>query len=258
MVRRFSNQADYPFRINHIVDRRGRGANDMHLGYTTLMSIAEANTTAYVTLSDDFTVQPGWDQTILNCLVTRGENGTPFENHILETLDGAEDVFIIQHMPHPGATSEQKINYQMEAKNIENLTGLEIAPGFSRKLIELCGGFGHVSFTDAWSILLQYELLNTHSLNITKWTDKEYAVRMPQGTGMDILEQANRDGQRRYNFQLINKPWYQRIVKTQAQIIADYYHKYRKPSLDKAWEAKTTNINAQYKVERRGEIITHN
>ena len=255
MVRTFPN---YPFRINHIVDRRGRGANDMHLGYTSLLNIAEANTEFFVTLSDDFEVRPLWDKNLLDVLVTRGENNTPFEKHILETLDGREDIFIIQYMPHPGATPQQKINYQMEAKNIENLTGLEVAPGFSRKLIELCGGFGHVSFTDAWSILLQYELLNTHSLNITKFTNDEYAQRMIQGTGMDVMEQANRDGQRKYNFQLINKPWYQRMVKTQAQIVADYYHKHRKPILEANWVNKTQTINFEHKVERRGEIITHN
>lgn len=247
----------YPFRINHIFDHRGRGANDMHIGYTSLLSITNDKSEFFVTLSDDFAVQHEWDKTLLASLSTMGQDGTPFEKWEMERLDGMNDPFIIQYLPHPGGTMQNKYNLNWDAKNIENITGLEIAPAFSRKLIELCGGFGHVSFTDAWIILLQHELCNSHNLNITRFTNKEYAKRLAQGVGMTVLEQANRDGQRKLNFKQINSNWYERLLIAQGQVVADYYLKYRKSDLETKWKNKELSISRTIEAPRHGEIITN-
>lgn len=254
MARTFPN---YPFRINHIVDRRGRGANDMHLGYTTLLMIANPATEFFVTLSDDFEVLPKWDSILLSSLDTIGEEGTPFKGWVLETLKGVHDVFILQHSIHPNATMEKKFNMDWNWDDIGLITGLEIAPAFSKKLIQLCGGFGHMSFTDAWAMLLQHELYHRHSLNITRFTNQEYATRNLQGVGMDIVEQANRSGQATFNFRQMVKPWYKEMVQTQAQVVADYYHKHRKTILGTQFSTRTLGIDQTSKAERRGEIITH-
>ena len=224
----------YSFKINHIFDERGRGAMDFHIGYTTLLSIANPNTIFFITLADDFVVKKDWDLILSSTLNIMGDEPKSKKWVLYNKIE--DDIFLIQHSPYPD-------NLNFDKNNIENITGLEIAPAFSKKFIYLCGGFGYTSFTDAWVVLLQHELKHTHNIDITNFTNKEYVERLEQGTGMSILEQANRNGQRLCNFNLMKSKFYQDTIKTQAEVLAVYY-KRREKIIDKIKQENSDKINA--------------
>lgn len=226
---------EYSFKINHIFDERGRGAMDFHIGYTTLLSIANPNTVFFVTLADDFVVKKDWDLTLFSKLDIMGKEPKSKKWVLYNKIE--EDIFLLQHSPYPN-------NLEFDKNNIENVTGLEIAPAFSKKLIYLCGGFGYMSFTDAWVVLLQHELKHVHNVDITTFTDKEYVERLPQGTGMTVLEQANRNGQRLCNFNLMKTKFYQDTIKTQAEVLAHYY-KERELIINKLKQEKSDGISVR-------------
>ena len=56
----------YPFAVKHIVEPRGRGYTDIHIGYTRAMRLADDRSFLMGAFADDFVVtQPNWDTTVL-------------------------------------------------------------------------------------------------------------------------------------------------------------------------------------------------
>ena len=57
----------YPFTIKHLIEPRGRGYIDIHIGYTRVMSLVDSRSTVMGCFADDFViVKEGWDEAVLS------------------------------------------------------------------------------------------------------------------------------------------------------------------------------------------------
>jgi hypothetical protein len=102
---------------------------------------------------------------------------------------------------------------------MDALAIIDEGPFWSRKLLEICGGLGHVSFTDAWSLVIQWYLYADHGLNRTRFLDQPQVYRVLHDE-VDTRESDRWDTDRRINFEFIASDFYRTMVQNQARNVA--------------------------------------
>ena len=197
----------YPFAIKHLIEPRGRGYIDIHIGYTRVMSLADSRSTVMGCFADDFIiVKEGWDEDILS-----------------RTNSFDDDIYIIHQLPHPPFYrpdyKDSPFYLHFSLDHMDTLEVIDEGPFWSRKLLEICGGLGHVSFTDAWTLCLQWYLHHHHGINRTLFTDQPLIHRrLHEAVDSDQSERWHSD--RKWNFDFIANDFYRTMVKNQARNIA--------------------------------------
>jgi len=197
----------YPFAVKHIVEPRGRGYIDIHIGYTRAMMLADDRSTVMGAFADDFVVtQPNWDAAVL-----------------AETTHFEDDIYLIHQRPHPcfyrPYFQEQPFYPHFNLDHMDELAVIDEGPFWSRRLLEICGGLGHVSFTDAWSLVIQWYLFHDHGLNRTRFLNQPQIYRVLHDE-VDTREADRWDTDRRINFDFIAGDFYRTMVKNQARNVA--------------------------------------
>ena len=198
---------NYPFAVKHIIEPRGRGYIDIHIGYTRTMMLADDRSTVMGAFADDFVVtQSNWDTTVL-----------------AETTHFEDDIYIIHQRPHPcfyrPHFQKQPFYPHFNLDQIDELAIVDEGPFWSRKLLEICGGLGHVSFTDAWTLVIQWYLYQNHGLNRTRFLEQPLVYRVLDA-GVDSPEADRWDTDRRINFDFIASDFYRTMVQNQARNVA--------------------------------------
>lgn len=198
----------YPFKIKHLIEPRGRGYIDLHIFYNRLFSIADERSVVVGAMGDDFEItQEGWDEIVLS-----------------KTNVFPDQIFIIHNYPHLAETrknyQEQKFFLDFDLGRLDEV-GIDPAPLWSRKLLDICGGFGHVSFTDAWTLCLEYFLCHKCGINRTIFLDQP-VVRRSTRDDVDEPLSSRWWTDRAENFAFMRGRFYKTMVEQQARNI--YYN----------------------------------
>jgi hypothetical protein len=202
---------NYPFVIKYLVEPRGRGYIDLHVGYNRLLSLIDRRSTVVGGASDDFEITyPDWDEAIL-------DKARTFEDNI----------FVIHCRPHPPTTrpnyDEQKfyLDFDLAALFSEDP---KITEGFvadessfwGKKLLDICGGLSHYAEpADAWTLHLEYVLWHRYSINRTlflerPWLERKYDRMLDGRLGHRWYTE------RRYNQTLLRSRFYHTYLEHQA------------------------------------------
>lgn len=205
-VRRILPTLDnYPFKIKHIIEPRGRGYIDLHVFYNRLFSLVDERSVVIGAMADDFEiVHKGWDEAVSNLV-----KNSPHE----------DEIFIIHGRSHPPISrqnyEEENFYLDFDIDDLEDLAIIDEAPFWSKKLLYLCGGLGHVSFTDAWTLCLEYYLFRNFNINRTLFTKQPIAYRKVH----DEIDQPIGSrwwSDRAFNFTFIRSSFYKSLVEHQA------------------------------------------
>lgn len=150
-------------RVIYIFGKRHRGYEDIHIGYTSLIPFANQSSHIYCCMADDMVVRDNWDVLLKNAYKkTKGK------------------YFIIHQRPHPPSNriflTKYKENSNFDYIPWRDLYIIDEAPCWSASLIRAVQGFGPISFTDLWTLVLEKKLLSKR-LNITYFTDSEIIYR---------------------------------------------------------------------------------
>ncbi|MFC1921514.1 hypothetical protein ACFLYQ_07310 [Chloroflexota bacterium] len=157
---------DYPFTIKHITEPRGRGYRDLHVFYNRLFTLVDEQSIVVGAVADDFEIiQQNWDEIILS-----------------NTKVFSDGIYVIHGRPHP---PYQRTNYEThkffldyDIDRSEDLEIIDEAPLWSRKLLSICGGLGLLSFTDLWTLMLEYFLYHRCGLERTIFLEHPYVQRV--------------------------------------------------------------------------------
>ncbi|GEM_PF-2415599 len=199
----------YPFTVKYLIEPRGRGYIDLHVFYNRLFSLVDERSVVIGAMGDDFEItEKHWDEVILG-----------------KTHEFDDQVYIIHGRPHPPYQREnyetQKFFLDFDFDRMEDLEIIDEAPLWSRKLLDICGGFGHLSFTDVWTLALEYYLWHRCGLNRTIFTDRPFIHRQ-------LNEDIDKQGSKRWwtdrvdNFAFARSNFYKTQVEQQALNIYSY------------------------------------
>lgn len=199
----------FPFTIKHIIEPRGRGYMDLHVSYNRLFSLVDDRSVVIGAMADDFEIiQKDWDEIIL-------DNANRFDDQI----------FMIHGRPHPPYYrenyQEQKFFLDYDIDFVEDLEIIDEAPFWSRKLLDICGGLGQVSFTDVWTLMLEYFLFHRCGMNRTIFLDQPIIYRR-------LNEKIDKEHAPRWwtdraeNFAFVKSSFYKTLVEHQALNIYSY------------------------------------
>ena len=195
--------AKYPFRILCEDGPRGRGYIDIHNGYNQLLSSVNPNTNGIIAMADDFTCNGGWDDALM------------------KAIEGAGEYFIVHQRPHPRNLIPSYQGPMFDMSNdmfeAEDLHIIDEAPAWSPALIKAVKHFP-VSFTDAWTLCLEYVLYHDHQINVTKFLPELFINRTT--CEVDQPGDARWNGDRKTNFDYIKSSGFRRVVMNQAEEIA--------------------------------------
>ncbi len=155
----------YPFKTRYLVEPRGRGYLDLNVFYNRLFSLVDERSLVLAAMGDDFRIiQQGWDEIVLSKV-------NVYPDHI----------FIIHGRPHPPISrnnyQEQKFFLDFDINSLEDLHIIDEAPMWSKRLIDICGGFGNTSTTDCWTLSLEYFLYHRCGINRTIFLEGPIAYR---------------------------------------------------------------------------------
>ena len=102
-----------------------------------------------------------------------------------------------------------------------NYENTDPAPLWSRKLLDICGGFGHVSFTDAWILMLEYFLFHRCGVSRTIFLEQPIVRRRVKAEIDDKIGLRWR-AERANNSAFMRSDFYKTLVEQQALNI--YYN----------------------------------
>ena len=203
-VRRVLPRLDtYPFKIKYIIEPRGRGYIDLHVSYNRLFSLIDKRSIVIGAMADDFEIiQKRWDEVILS-----------------KAEKFPDQIFIIHGRPHPPSSrknyEEQKFYLDFDVNNLEDLAIIDEAPFWGRKLLNICGGLGHISFTDAWTLYLEYFLFHKYKIKRTLFVEHPVVYRkLHEEIDKPISSRWWTD--RAYNFAFMRSSFYKILVEHQA------------------------------------------
>jgi hypothetical protein len=150
----------YPFEIKYLIEPRGRGYLDLYVFYNRLFSLVDKKSVVVAAMADDFEIiQKDWDEIILNKV-----NIFPDKIFIINT-----DSTIL---------SSGKNYLDFDIDSLENLYIVDESPFWSRKLLDICGGIGHMgASTDIWTITLEYYLFHRCGINRTIFLEQSLIYR---------------------------------------------------------------------------------
>lgn len=193
---------NYPFKIKTAYGPRGRGYIDIHQGYNNLLPMISRESRVIGAMADDFIVNRHWDEAVRL------------------SIEGAGKFFIIHQRPHPpnGSDYNRPDKFRMDADmfNAEDIHIIDEAPLWSPALIQAVEGFP-VSFTDAWTLCLEYSLWHIYGINITKFLPGIMINRTTCEVDQPGNERWHTD--RRINFDFIKSNEFKEIVEEQAWFI---------------------------------------
>lgn len=188
---------NYPFPVKYLIEPRGRGYVDLHVFYTRLFSLVDERSIVVGAMGDDFeVVLQGWDEIVLSKAQTF-----------------PDQIFIIHD--YEKEYREQGMFGDFDLNTLEGSLFFAEAPLWSRRLLEICGGLGHVSFTDAWTVCLEYYLHHRCGLNRTLFL-KERLVTRRAKEGVDGSIALRWWTQRTDNFAFMRTNFYKNLVEQQA------------------------------------------
>lgn len=198
----------YPFTIKYIIEPRGRGYIDLHIYYNRLFSLVDERSVVIGAMADDFEIiQKGWDEIILS------------KTNLFE-----DRIFVIHGRPHPPYYrenyQEQKFFLDFGIDSLEDLEIIDEAPLWSRKLLDICGGLGHLSFTDAWTLMLEYFLFHRCGINRTVFLEQPIIYRILNK--VDTQRSPRWWTDRANNFAFVRSNFYKILVEQQALNIFAY------------------------------------
>lgn len=199
-----ANDIYYP--IKFCFGPRGRGYIDIHHGYAQAYKLHDPRCTVVGAMADDFLVfQKHWD------------------NITLELADIYSDgIFVIHGRPHPPLNRPKFINnkYFLDWK-IEEMGDLYIvdeAPMWGRGLIDRIG-FGPISFTDVWTLVLQYYLWHDHKVNRSLFLPGQTTYRKVNPK-IDQQGAPRWNTDRKWNFDYIASQAFKDEIKREAEVLA--------------------------------------
>jgi len=156
----------YPFKIKYIVEPRGRGYLDLYVFYNRLYSLVDKRSLVVVAMADDFEIiQEGWDEIVLS-------KTSVFPDQIFIIRTGSTILFSRKN------DQQRRFYLDFDINALENLYIVDEAPCWSRKLLDICGGVGHIgSTTDIWTITLEYYLYHRCGINRTIFLERPLIYR---------------------------------------------------------------------------------
>jgi hypothetical protein len=197
---------EIPIAKKCIIEPRGRGYIDIHHGYNRLLMHIEPTVELIGAMADDFLVYPGWEEPMLRIMDSRPPR----------------DLFIIHNRPHPPTlrpdyeTQKFHLDFPMFEK-MEDLFIVDESPFWSRELIFTTTWLGGgLSFTDGWTIALEYALWKKHGINITEFTD-ELRIHRVTHPEIDTIVSPRWNTDRRVNFEYVKSSYFREIVEHQAR-----------------------------------------
>lgn len=193
----------YPFKIKYLIEPRGRGYIDLHVFYNRLFSIVDERSIVIGAMGDDFEIiEKDWDELILS-----------------KTKAFTDGIYVIHGRPHPPYQREnyekQQFFLDYDIDQSEDLEIIDEAPLWGRKLLNICGGFGHLSFTDLWTLMLEYYLFHRCNVNRTLFLGQPFVHRI-QNAKVDLHVGSRWTNDRANNFAFARSSWYKTIVEYQA------------------------------------------
>lgn len=195
-----------PISIKYIIEPRGRGYIDIHHGYNRLLMHIDPQVYLIGAMADDFLVEKGWDEAMIKLIPS------PIY----------QDLYIIHQRPHPPTS---RVNYGSKMFNmdypmfdkLEDLYIVDEAPFWSRELLFTTSWLGGgLSFTDGWTLALEYVLWHKYGLKITLFTDKLRIKRITH-PGIDTSNNPRWNTDRKENFEYIKTKYFRDIVEHQAR-----------------------------------------
>ena len=194
-----------------IVEPRGRGYIDIHHGYNRLLQHIDKDTLIVGAMGDDFLVLPGWDVALMDIVNVRD----------------SDDIYIIHQRPHPPSqrldieSNRFSMDFPMFDR-MEELFIVDEAPFWSRGLLNAVTWLGGgLSFTDGWTLCLEYALWQNHRRNITYFTAGQIVKRVLDQ--VDMPDNERWTGDRRTNFDYMRSPYFRAIVANQAKNVANRF-----------------------------------
>jgi hypothetical protein len=156
----------YPFKIKYLVESRGRGYLDLYIFYNRLFSLVDKKSVVIAAMADDFEIiQKNWDEIILSKV-----NIFPDQIFIIRTGSTV--------LPSRNNKQEQRSHLNFDINALEDLYIVDEAPFWARKLLDVCGGVGHIgSSTDVWTITLEYYLFHRCGINRTIFLEQPLIYR---------------------------------------------------------------------------------
>lgn len=205
----------YPFKIRYLIEPRGRGYVDLHVFYNRLFSQVDERSVVIGAMADDFEIiQKDWDEIILS------------------KINVFQDQIFIMHPHHPYFTKnyeEHRFYLDFDINDLDDCHIVDPAPLWSRKLLDICGGFGHIPFTDAWTLMLEHVLFHRCGVNRIIFLEQPIVARRTKAEIDDKIgprwwtERAN-------TFAFMRSSFYKTLVEQQALNI--YYNiKMSEPSV---------------------------
>ena len=185
----------YSFRIQHIITPKSRGYIDLHVFYNQLFLISNPNFNHIMAMADDFGIAVNnWDEIVY------------------ETSKDCDDLFILHNwMPN------LELPFNMVCSEHHHV---DEGPIWSRKLVELWGGLGQISFTDGWTIGVEWFLYNKYSMNITRYLGQYLVTRTLCNN--DGPSSPRWYGDRKYNMDLFDNENFKNIIRMAALNIKNY------------------------------------
>lgn len=220
----------YPFKVKYLIEPRGRGYLDLHVFYNRLFSQVDERSVVIGAMADDFVIiQEGWDEIILS-----------------KTNLFPDQIFIIHGRPHPPTSrkdyQEQKFCLDFDINSLEDLYIIDEASLWSRKLLDICAGFGNASTTDCWTLSLEYFLFHRCGINRTMFLDQPFAYRK---TRDDVDQQIALRWwtDRVWIFAFIRSGFYKTLVEQQAVNVYSYIKMSEQSALPPPLSQKESDFN---------------
>lgn len=193
------------FPTNYDFGPRGRGYIDIHNGYNQLMRQISPSVELVGAMADDFLVEPGWDNALMEIMIKKEPT----------------DIYLIHQRPHPPSERADYLTntFSLGAfpiiDKMEDLFIVDEAPFWSRELLDISIWLGAgLSFTDGWTIALEYVLWQTFKTRITEFTDKCYIKRVLGENDYQNSLRWNTD--RKINFEYVKSDYFKNMVTRQA------------------------------------------
>jgi hypothetical protein len=185
-----------------------RGYIDIHQGYKQAFDqLVDPRSVLVGAMADDFVVAMHmWDGYLL---------------HVAQQFP--DNIFFVHGRPHPPYPRQdylmQRFCVSWEIRDLEKLYIIDEAPLWGRRLIDLCGGFGPVSFTDAWTLALQKSLWDRHQINRTAFLGANYIYRRINDE-TDAIDSPRSLTDRAANFKYIASEEFANEINRQADLLA--------------------------------------
>ncbi|MHB8618818.1 MAG: tetratricopeptide repeat protein [Chloroflexota bacterium] len=197
---------EFPFVVKYLVEPRGRGYEDMHQFMYRTFSIADRRSVAVGVVSDDFFVAvEGWDEAMLS-----------------KCHQWDDDIFVMHGEPHRPHYRNNVLTHKFwpfaDLRDID-LLGADISPWWSRRWVEICGGFGPTWSCDSWIMHLEWELYHVYGIERTAFLDQPVFGRK-MNPRIDLDQGERWHGVRKRTHDYFQTDFYRTMVQQEARNLA--------------------------------------